>query len=216
MDLSIFLIITIIPMIIVILYYFGIIRYFKLHIDSHKSYIEKYKNLNKASANNRVILSFTSTPSKVNKIKPMIKSILDQTVKVDQIVLNLPKNNNNNYNIPNEYNDMLNIFYCNDYGEATKIIPTLLREDNSDTIIILLNDDYIYGKDFIETMIEESNKNDEAIIYDKGILIKTKFFDPDSILDRKEKYLKDDWILNNIKHKKKYIKYRENFKSFAI
>ena len=35
-------------------------------------------------------------------------------------------------------------------------------------------------------------------------------------LYRKEKYLKDDWILNNIKHKKKYIKYRENFKSFAI
>ena len=214
MNSYIFIILTVFSMIFILLYYFGIIRYLKLHVDSHKPYIERYKNLNKASENNKVILSFSSNVKKINKIMPMLKSILDQTVKVDQIVLNLPENN---YNIPNEYNDILNIFYCGkDYGPATKIIPTLLREDNADTIIILLKDNYIYGKDFIETMIEESNKDDSAIISNQGILIKTKYFDPNSILERKETDLTENWILNNIRYKKKHIQYSENFKSFKI
>jgi len=202
-------------MIFVILSYFGIIRYLKLHVDSHSNYIENYKKLNKASENNKVILSLSSNTKKINKIMPMLKSILDQTVKVDQIVLNLPPGDN--YNIPKEYNNILNIFYSGkNYDEATKLIPTLLREDNADTIIILLKDDYIYGKDFIETIIEESNKNDSAIISNNGILIKTSFFDPKAILKRDENNLTDDWILNNIKYKKKHIQYRENFKSFKI
>ena len=214
MNSNTFIILTTISMIIIILYYFGIIRYLKLHMDSHESYIKNYKNLNKASENNKVILSFTSDTKKINKIMPMLKSILDQTVKVNQIVLNLPEDN---YNIPKEYNDILNIFYCGkDYGEATKLIPTLLREDNADTIIILLKDDCIYGKDFIETMIEESNKNDSAIISKEGILIRTKFFDPNAIIERKEDNLTENWVLNHIRYKKKHIKYRENFKSFKI
>lgn len=216
MNTNTFVILTTFSMIFIILSYYGIIRYLKLHIDSHSKYIENYKNLPKASENNKVIISFSSNINKINKIMPMLKSILDQTVKVDQIVLNLPPNDN--YNIPKEYNDILNIFYCGkDYCEATKLIPTLLREDNADTIIILLKDDYIYGKDFIETMIEELNKDNSAIISNNGILIKTSFFDPKVVLQEKNnKNLTEDWILNNIKNKKKYIKYRENFKSFKI
>ena len=159
MNTNTFIILTFLSMIFVILSYFGIIRYLKLHVDSHSNYIENYKKLNKASENNKVILSLSSNTKKINKIMPMLKSILDQTVKVDQIVLNLPPGDN--YNIPKEYNNILNIFYSGkNYDEATKLIPTLLREDNADTIIILLKDDYIYGKDFIETIIEESNKNE--------------------------------------------------------
>lgn len=215
MNSAVFIILTIFSMLFVILYYFGIIRYFKLHIDSHKPYIERYQHLNKASENNKVVLSFGSNIKKVNKIMPVLKSILDQTVKVDQIVLNLPIEEN--YNIPKEYNDILNIFYCGkDYGEATKLIPTLLREDNSDTIIILLKDNYIYGKDFIETIIEEANKNDSSIISKEGILLKTKFFNEDAILEKKDNNLTEDWILNNIRYKKKHFEYKENFKSFKI
>ena len=65
-------------------------------------------------------------------------------------------------------------------------------------------------------MIEELNKNDSAIISNNGILIKTSFFDPKAIIKRDDNNLTEDWILNNIKYKKKYIQYRENFKSFKI
>ena len=62
MNTTIFLILTIVPLIITILYYFGIFRYFQLHSKSSEKYIKNYKNLNKAS-DNKVIISFISQQS---------------------------------------------------------------------------------------------------------------------------------------------------------
>ena len=47
-----------------------------------------------------------------------------------------------------------------------KIIPTLLREGEKDTKIIIIDDDIIYGKDFIETIIEEGYNNKVNYCYE--------------------------------------------------
>jgi F0F1-type ATP synthase delta subunit len=214
MNTVIFLVLTIVPLIIIILYYFGIFRYFQLHLKSSEKYINNYKNLKKGS-DNKVIISFTTTPKNISKIRPMINSILDQTVKVNGIYLNIPENEK--YKIPKDFNKILNIFVTKkDYGEINKFIPTMLREDNSDTIIILLDDDYIYGKDFIESIIEENKNNDIPIISKKAILLKPKFIDADKFFDRDKGILKDNWIEEIINTDKKKLKYNENYKSYKI
>jgi hypothetical protein len=127
--------------------------------------------------------------------------------------LNIPKEQT--FNIPKEYTDILNIFECGqDYGCATKFIPTILREDTKDTIIILLEDKYVYGKDFIETMIDEYNKNNCSIISNNGILLVPDFCDMD-VFKRNNEKLDDNWIKNCIKVNKKNISYYENYKSFT-
>jgi len=215
MNTTIFLILTIVPLIITILYYFGIFRYFQLHSKSSEKYIKNYKNLNKAS-DNKVIISFTTTPNRILKIRPMINSILDQTVKVDGIYLNIPEKNEK-YKIPKDFNNILNIFVTKkDYGEKNNFIPTMLREDNSDTIIILLDDDYIYGKDFIQSIIEENKNNDNPIISKKAILLKPKFIDADKFFDRDKGILKDKWIEEILTTDKKKLNYNENYKSYKI
>lgn len=207
-----FITITIISLVITLLYYFGIIRYFEMHFSSHEKYLNNYKNLEKASEKDKVVISLTTTPDKIKKIKPILNSLLDQTVKVDQIALNIPKDKE--YHIPEEYNNILNIFYCGqDYGCATKFIPTILREDNENTIILILDDKYVYGKDYIETMIEHYNKNNCSIISKHGILITPKYCDMD--IYKRDCILDDNWIQNCIKTNKKNISYNENYKSFT-
>jgi F0F1-type ATP synthase delta subunit len=199
MNITLFLILTIIPLIITILYYFGIFRYFSIHHNSTEKYINNYKNLNKASEN-KVVISFTTTPKKINKIKHMINSILDQTVKVDKIYLNIPENiNGEKYVIPDYLKNIINVFTAEkDFGKLNNIIPTILREDNSDTIIILLEDDYIYGKDFIQTIIEHSKKNENSIIVSKkALLLKPKFIDSEKFFIRNKENWFDEILITN-------------------
>jgi hypothetical protein len=207
-----FISMTILSLIVTILYYYGIIRYFTLHVKDTNSYLENYKNLDKAFKEKKIIISLSVRPEKIDKIKPMINSILDQTVGANQIVLNLP--NNQDYNIPKEYENIFTIFRCGkDYGECNKFIPTLLREENSDTIIILLDEQYVFGQDYIENMVEEYKKDKCGIISKGGILIIPEFFDMD-IYDRDKKCLDNGWIKDCVKVKTKNITSNDTYKIF--
>ena len=218
------LISSILSIIMILLSYFGIVRYFSLHIQDSNKFVENYSKLDQADKKNKVVISFTTTPEKINKIKPMLNSLLDQTVKVDQIVLNIPYTcNGKKYDIPEKYKDIMNIFRCGkDYGPGTNIIPTLLREGECGTKIIYLNDDQIYGKDFIETLVKASQNHPDKVIYTKndmdssgGVLVKPEFFNS-SVINREKEYFDDNWFKNHINVDKIKISYSENFKSFTI
>ena len=141
-----------------------------LQFNSPDNLIVNYSRLPRASLTNRVVINFTTTQEKIQNLKPFINSILDQTVKVDQIALNLlPKK----YNIPEWYNDVLNIFRTGkDYGPGMNIIPALTREGENDTIIISISSDKLYEKTFIENMVNMSiNNPNTAFIKDDAIAI---------------------------------------------
>ena len=204
---------TILSLITIFLSYFGIIRYLSLHVKSSEKFIEKYSKLPKVSDNSRVVISFTTTPEKIKKIKPMINSILDQTVKVDFIEIVIP-NSEKTYDIPKYIKDVAMVLPSGkDYGDGTKIIPVLLREQESDTVIIALNDNMVYGQDYIYSIIEESRKNPEKMIIDNKnstMLVKPEFFDSDVINRNKKKYdLK--WMIKKSKGTK-VLNYSENYK----
>ena len=83
------LISAIFSLIYILLNYFGVIRYFGLYFSPVEKYIKKYKNLDKIGEH-KIIISLTETPEQIKKITPTIKSLLDQTVKVDLISIVIP------------------------------------------------------------------------------------------------------------------------------
>jgi len=150
-----------------------------------------------------VVINFTTTQEKIQSLKPFLNSILDQTVKVDQIALNiLPKK----YNIPEWYNDVLNIFRSGkDYGPGMNILPALTREGETDTIIISISSDKLYEKTFIENMVNASIDNpNTAFIIDGGMIVKPAFFDP-SVLDPNIEIYSKDFIYSKIRTNKQFI-----------
>ena len=99
-------------------------------------------------------------------------------------------------------------------GQGTCIVPTLAREGERDTMIIFINENKIYGNDFVETMFVESQKTpNDAILTNKnsdGILVKPDFFDK-SVINYSKKYLSKKWLENHLKCKKRKINYTRIF-----
>jgi len=214
MNTTSFVIITVISLIIAFLSFFGIFRYFNLHFKKSENFINNYKNLDKPKNNSKITISIGTTGKRLKNIRPMLNSILDQTVKVDEIFINIPECSYE-YEIPNDYKSIFTILPCGkNYGIATKFIPTLLREDNADTKIIFLDDNYIYGKDFIETLINESNSFDGVVTSNKGIILSPNNIDAKYLLNINNKTnYNHEWIEKTFKNKKK-ISYFENYKTF--
>ena len=188
-------------------------RYKNLQKASIQQYINNYGNVEK-KCKDKIILSFTTTPDRIKYITPMLLSLLDQTSRVDQIAMNIPeKCNDCSYDVPSEYKDICNVYTVGkDYGIGTKYVPTLLREDNCGTKIILVDDNKIYGKDFIEKIVQESEKYPDKVIYvgpefkgSSAILIKPEFID--CINHGK---CDDIWLLNNLKADKIMLDYKDN------
>jgi hypothetical protein len=203
---------------LMLLYYIGLVRYFIVHVDKFDDYVKNYNKLKKADENCKVIISFTTTPDRISQLQPMLISLLDQTVKVDQIALNLPyTHKGQKYTIPEDYKKLLNVFKVGkDYGPGTKLLPTLLREGEVGTKIIYIDDDYIYGKDFIETIVNESIKNPTTAIHTKNrkfALVKPEFFNKD-VINHEMDYFDDEWIINHITSQKQQFTYNQNYKTW--
>lgn len=163
-------ILTFLSLFYIILSYYGIVRFVSLHMHSTKDYAKNFKILEKACPT-RVVVSLTTTPKRLQKITAVVNSLLDQTVKVDEIALNIPykfHDNKQTYVISKELQDIIHVYRCGvDYGPMTCLIPTLLREKEAGTKIIYLDDDIIYGKDFVETLVDASiAKKGHAIFTD--------------------------------------------------
>jgi hypothetical protein len=217
MNKKIAIILLLFSVIVFLIINYNIYRYIKIHFDDDSEYIKNYKNLNKCQ-DCRIVISLTTVPERIKLLKPVIKSLLDQSVKVDQIVLNIPKMcKEKPYDVPEELNNMCNVFTCGrDYGPGTKFFPTILREQETNTIIIMLDDDYIYGYDFIETLLNEYEKEpDSAIIMNEAMLIKPEFIDT-SVLYTNKKYIDNEWIKKYINSKKKYMNYGNNLRTFMM
>jgi hypothetical protein len=204
------LILTIISSIISIIYilycYFGFDRYLECHYRDSKKFIENYKNVNKIN-NKNIVVSFTTTKDRINNIKPMINSLLDQTIKVDRIYLvNYLFDDND---IPKYLDDIVNKIPCKvDYGYGTSIIPILLKEKDKNTIIINVKDNIVYSKDFLENVVDEI-KSGEVLSDDNFLAFKPLNFSSDIIDRSKNKYTKK-WFTTKC-NKLKNVKYRENY-----
>lgn len=182
-TITISLILTIISMIYMFLVYYGILRYVIVHFRDARYYSEGYTKLDKADENERVVVSFTATEDRLEKLNPFINSLLDQTVRVDEIAMSIPYKHMGK--VPKHLKKLISVYgYTKNYDDTGNLIPVILREGEALTKIIIVQDDMIYGKDFLEDMISVSEKNPKKIVYGKsskdpkwGVLIKPQFFD---------------------------------------
>lgn len=111
----------------------------------------------------RVIVSFTSIPSRINKIQPFLEALRNQTYKPDKIYLNIPKfckREKCGYTLENEilkYSPFITFNYIEtDYGPLTKLVGVFEHEIDENTIIITLDDDKDYDKFTIENLVVQS------------------------------------------------------------
>lgn len=116
----------------------------------------------------RIIVSMTSWPKRINNVAPVVYSILKQTVKPDSIELNLSEEEfpNHNYDLPEDLqilieNKLINVNYVpRNIGVFKKIIPTLMKYYGEDYYLLSIDDDWIYNKNYIDTMIKEIGDGD--------------------------------------------------------
>ena len=165
-------------------------------------------------------VSFTTLPSRIENINKTIDSINAQTLKANNIFLNLPYKfkrfkdysfTERHLKSLEKYN--LNIKRCEDHGPSTKLMGSLKDIKKYDCVIIL-DDDHVYHEEMFEIFINEFIKNKKNLSYyvqkvfklnmgqgADGILINTKDLDnidkfyKKYVSGNKNLFLNDDlWI----------------------
>ena len=159
----IFLLILLLIFIVVI--YTDSYRYISLEyhdiyqLDHEYQYKKKIKN---------TVISLTTTPNRLHQIKHTLLSLLDSSVAVDEIRLNIPYYSCKGvkYRIPNWLKKLKSVkIYrtIKDWGPATKLLPTLSHTRNRKTKIIVVDDDVIYGYYMAETLNDYFEKYDRKV-----------------------------------------------------
>lgn len=153
----------------IVLAYYGYVRYVKLRSGSIDNYAKEYLKSPRASTKHKIIVSMTTTTGNLENIKTSINSILDQTVHADQIIISIPENKD--IVLPDyvKNNHIILVHkLTKDYGKSAGILSPLVREKDGEALIILVDDEGIYGSDFIETLVDASNQNPNSVIFVSG------------------------------------------------
>jgi hypothetical protein len=130
---------------------------------------------------NKIVVSLTTIPSREKHILKTIESIQNNTIKPHIIYINMRKyitRLNAEFNagfrkilLDLNINSPIQIIIneSEDYGSLTKIIPIITAETDPDALVIIIDDDIIYSKIFIEGLLigftEFNEKEDCAACY---------------------------------------------------
>lgn len=148
----------------------------------HKS--EDYKS---------VVITLTTVPERMNSgtIELAIVSLCEQSDSDYEVHLNIPyvyNVTNEQYVIPDWLNQLRNryshlrVFRTDDFGPPTKIVPTLKRISNLETIIIVVDDDNTYNCDMVrEHRKYQSIISDSALCYHGKTDISRGYENPNEI-----------------------------------
>ena len=96
---------------------------------------------------NKIIICFSTIPSRIKDLEPVIQSLLNQTLRPDKIYINVPikyKRFSEKFIEP-EYlrkYEKVKVFYLDeDYGPGTKFIGALLNKEISENDYVFITDD---------------------------------------------------------------------------
>jgi protein O-GlcNAc transferase len=104
---------------------------------------------------NNLIISLTSYPPRFASLAPVLKTLLSQSVKPDELILWIA--DNDAVLLPQDVltlkEEGLTIKTCSDIKSYKKIIPTL--ELNRDSFIVTADDDILYERKWLEILISD-------------------------------------------------------------
>lgn len=122
----------------------------------------------------KTIVTLTTVPTRLNYsldqgIRLCINSLLNQTYENYEIHFNIPYINvstNTEYIVPDELlnEPKIKIFRTDDFGPATKLIPTVERISEDDTIIIVVDDDLVYHSEMVAAHVHNQQIWPEAVV----------------------------------------------------
>jgi hypothetical protein len=120
----------------------------------------------------QTVVTLTTLPSRIGLLEQTLKSLLNQTVRPAAIRLNLPpvsRREARAYAVPDWLARLrsVTICPCEDFGPATKLIPTL-QAAAPDQPIVVVDDDRIYHRGFLEQIAAASAARPDAAIASSG------------------------------------------------
>lgn len=117
----------------------------------------------------RLVVSLTTIPARLNDVRPTLLSLLEQTRPADRLILALPhvsRRDGQPYLVPTDLPDGVTVLRCDDWGPATKLLPALQAEP--DALIVALDDDVIYPRDYLETLLAAHRARPQAALGWRG------------------------------------------------
>lgn len=130
--------------------------------------LDKPTNKKQHNLAKQLIVSLTSYSSRFNVLFKTLLSLLNQTIKVDKLILWVAKEDYSK--LPNDVLDLRNhgliIDTCDDIKSYKKIIPTL--EKYKDSFIVTADDDTYYCSTWLEELISNWSGDYKEVVCHRG------------------------------------------------
>lgn len=121
------------------------------------------------------VVSLTTIPSRIDLVDVVLKGLLDQSRPPRRIYLNVPewsKRENCAYVVPPHLLALQGVVVrrCEDWGPATKLLPTLLDEE-ADQLIMVVDDDRIHPRRALEQLEQNATHNPDTALTCAGWVV---------------------------------------------
>jgi hypothetical protein len=128
----------------------------------------------------KVILTCTTTYERQSFFYYGLQSLINQSLKPDLFLINISDEpylaDSGFTDLPDWLeNNKLTINRVKNTGPYRKLLPALDFAEEED-LIVTADDDVLYGKEWLETLIHHSHKNPEAIVCGRGRQMKRTLF----------------------------------------
>ena len=168
---------------------FGLDRYLRLMMTD----ITRLDQQISAPNSTPIFISLTTTPKRIPKIFETLKSLLDQSVKVDKIYVCIPytfKRTGEPYQVPELLLNLksVEIVRCEDFGPGTKLLP-ILNIVSPDDKIIYLDDDNIYPYTLVETLVKKSDQYPNSALCVAGLKVNFDTFETFKTVSKKDDFV---------------------------
>lgn len=131
--------------------------------------------INKEERDEKVIVSLTSFPARIDRAYYAIKSLMLQSCKADKIILWLAESQFPGKKIPDNLQRLtergLTVRWCDDLRSHKKYFYAL-QEQHADELVLTYDDDLIYEKDSIEKLIKVHKQYPDCIVCNRAHEIK--------------------------------------------
>ncbi|SFC55998.1 Glycosyl transferase family 2 [Xylanibacter ruminicola] len=115
----------------------------------------------------QIVVSLTSYPARINTIHLDIRTLLDQELKPDHVILSLAESQfpNKEKDLPCDLLDLvpfgLEINWCEDIRSFKKLIPIYSQYKNH--VIVTADDDLYYSRDWLRKLYRSYEENPDCI-----------------------------------------------------
>lgn len=132
--------------------------------------------LNSDHRETKIIVSLTSFPERISIAYYAVKSLMQQSVKADKIILWLAESQFPDRKLPLKFKKLtkrgLEIRFTPDDLKSHKKYYYALQEQNPDEVVITFDDDIIYEKMAIERLVKKHREFPDKIICNRGVRLR--------------------------------------------